>query len=83
MPYNLGRCAPQVLMSNADVAVVGMVGSSCFAIDYYLLARQTCQTSDGQVRSTQEAPMHKRSFSSLKLTPRGAHYWSWRSDFAV
>ena len=66
-PYTLRRYALQVLMSNADVALVGMVGSSCFAIDYYLLTRQTCQASDGQVRSP--CPNTKESTPTEDLKP--------------
>ena len=46
-------CTPspsQVYMSGSDVVVVGMVGSSCFAADYYLRGRNQCNYGSGGVR---------------------------------
>lgn len=56
-------------MTGADVALVGMVGTSCFAADYYLRARNTCMTSDGQVRSMQESSraLNARNPESINL----------------
>ena len=36
-------------MPGSDVAIVGMVGSDCFAIDYYLQSRVQCDYASGQV----------------------------------
>ena len=40
-------------MPGSDVAVVGMVGTECFAIDYYLQSRVQCDYASGQVRSSE------------------------------
>ena len=40
----------QVLMPGSDVTVVGMVGTECFAIDYYLESRVQCDYASGQVQ---------------------------------
>ena len=36
-------------MPGSDVAVVGMVGTDCFAIDYFLQSRVQCDYASGQV----------------------------------
>ena len=36
-------------MPGSDVAIVGMVGTDCFAIDYYLQSRVQCDYTSGQV----------------------------------
>lgn len=45
----LGRFS-QVMMTGSDVAVVGMVGTKCFAFDYYLMGRASCDASGSQVQ---------------------------------
>jgi len=36
-------------MPGSDVTVVGMIGTECFAIDYYLQSRVQCDYASGQV----------------------------------
>ena len=43
-------------MTFSDVAVVGMVGTECFAFDYYLKGRASCNSS--QVKILIRLPYH-------------------------